>query len=110
MKLPQLGELEEWVLLMVCKLHPEAYGVNVRDELASQTGRDLTMATIHVALHRLEEKGFLKSFLSDPTAVRGGKSKRIFHTTAYGVKALRALQEKRTQIWGGIPAIVFRGS
>ena len=108
MKLPQLGELEEWVLLMVCRLHPDAYGVNVRDELASQTGRDLTMATIHVALHRLEEKGFLKSFLSDPTAVRGGKSKRIFQVTAYGLKALRALHEMRNQVWAGIPSIVLK--
>lgn len=108
MKPYNLGELEEWVLLIVCSLHPEAYGVSVRDELASQAGRDLTLATVHVAMHRLEEKGYLKSFLSDPIAIRGGKSKRIFQTTAYGLKALSELRERRNHIWDGIPSIVFK--
>lgn len=108
MKKYQLGELEEWVLLMVCNLHLEAYGVNIRQELKSQAGRDVTLSTVHVALHRLEEKGFVKSKLGDPTAVRGGKSKRLFQITAYGLKALEAIRQTREKIWIKIPAIVFK--
>jgi PadR family transcriptional regulator PadR len=98
-----LGELEELILLIVSGLGDEAYGVNVRDEIASQAGRNLTLSTVHVALHRLEEKGFVKSKLGGSSPVRGGKRKRIFKITAYGLKVLSETRELRERLWTGIP-------
>jgi len=108
MKRYQLGELEEAVLLIVCSLHPEAYGVNVRHELLKQMKRSLTVSTVHVAMHRLEEKGFLKSHFGEATSVRGGKRKRIFTITNYGLKALAEVRQMREKMWDAIPDVIFQ--
>ncbi len=100
-----LGELEELVLLLISALKEEAYGARIRLELAEQARRDLTLSTIHITLQRLEEKGFVKSSMGDATPVRGGKRKRIFKITAYGLKALGETRELRERLWTGIPQI-----
>jgi DNA-binding PadR family transcriptional regulator len=50
-------------------------------------------------LHRLEEKGFVKSSMGGASASRGGRRKRIFQVTAYGISALEELRDTRTMIW-----------
>lgn len=85
-----LGDLEQLVLLAVMRTGDDAYGVRIAEEIATHGGRDLTFATIHKALERLEEKGFVRSRLGDPTPVRGGRAKRYFEITAVGRKTLRA--------------------
>jgi PadR family transcriptional regulator, regulatory protein PadR len=99
MKGIHLGELEELILLMVGILHPGAYGVSVMDELEKQTGRKLNISGVHAVLTRLEEKGLLKSKMSEPTETRGGRSKRIFVLTASGKRALEDANELRTQLY-----------
>jgi DNA-binding PadR family transcriptional regulator len=110
MKGTYLGELEEMVLLMVGVLHPEAYGVAVMDELEARAGRSLNISAVHSVLTRLEEKGFLKSKMSDPTEERGGRRKRIFLLTAAGKRALEEVNEMRNQLFNQIPkmALQFR--
>jgi DNA-binding PadR family transcriptional regulator len=100
-----LGELEELTLLLVSALKEEAYGARIRLELASQARRDLTLSSVHITLHRLEEKGFVKSSMGDASPVRGGKRKRIFKITAYGSKALAESRELRERLWTSIPQV-----
>ena len=33
-------------------------GVSIKDEIKAQTGRTVTLSTVHAALNRLEDKGF----------------------------------------------------
>ena len=106
MKGNNLGELEELILLTVCAQHPEAYGVSIRKEIVKQ--RNITLSTIHAVLHRLEEKGFLKSELGDATAMRGGKRRRLFYITAYGIKVLQQVRSIREQLWQSIPLTVLQ--
>lgn len=106
MKGSNLGELEELILLIVCSQHPAAYGVSVRNEIHAQ--RSITLSTTHAVLHRLEEKGFLKSELGEATAVRGGKRKRLFFITAYGVRILRDIRSFREHLWQSIPSGVLQ--
>jgi PadR family transcriptional regulator PadR len=40
-------------------------------------------------LDRLEQKGYVKSWFSDPTPERGGRSKRFFEITGSGEVALK---------------------
>jgi DNA-binding PadR family transcriptional regulator len=47
----------------------------------------------------LEEKGFVKSAMGGASAERGGRRKRIFQITAYGVSTLEDLRDTRAQIW-----------
>lgn len=108
MKGANLGELEELILLTVGILHPEAYGVAVLDELEKQAGRSLNISAVHAVLTRLEEKGLLKSGMSDPTEERGGRRKRIFQLTAAGKRVLEEAQELRTQMYNRIPKVAFQ--
>lgn len=110
MKGTYLGELEELVLLTVGILYPEAYGVAVMDEIEKQASRSLNISAVHSVLTRLEEKGLLKSKMSDPTEERGGRRKRIFVLTAAGKRALEEANELRTQLFNQIPkmALQFR--
>ena len=108
MKGDYLGELEELILLTVGILHPEAYGVAVMDELEKQAGRSLNISAVHSVLTRLEEKGFLKSKMSDPTEERGGRRKRIFLLTAAGKRALEEANEMRTQLFNQIPKVALQ--
>jgi len=108
MKGDYLGELEELVLLTVGILYPEAYGVAVMDEIEKQAGRSLNISAIHSVLTRLEEKGLLKSKMSDPTEERGGRRKRIFLLTAAGKRTLEEANEMRNQLFSQIPKIALQ--
>ena len=94
-----LGELEELILLMVALLSKEAYGVSITEELKKQTNRDISISAVHAVLHRLEEKGFVKSRMGGASAERGGRRKRLFSITAYGRNALEELRDTRISIW-----------
>ncbi|MNC99957.1 hypothetical protein D3C83_184190 [compost metagenome] len=59
-------------------------------------------------LTRLEEKGFLKSRMGDPSQERGGRRKRIFTLTAAGKRALEDAKEMRTQMYNLIPRIALQ--
>ena len=94
-----LGELEELILLMVALLNKEAYGVSIVDELKRQAGREITISAVHAVLHRLEEKGFVKSKMGGASQERGGRRKRLFNITTYGRNALQELRDTREAIW-----------
>jgi DNA-binding PadR family transcriptional regulator len=94
-----LGELEELVLLMVALLDKEAYGFSIGEELRKQAGREITISAVHAVLHRLEEKGFVKSRMGGASNERGGRRKRLFSMTAYGRNALEAARDTRNDIW-----------
>jgi len=94
-----LGELEELILLIVALLNKEAYGVSITEELKKQAGREISISAAHAVLHRLEEKGFVKSRMGGASAERGGRRKRLFSITAYGRNALEELRDTRTTIW-----------
>lgn len=108
MKGNNLGELEELVLLHVGILYPDAYGVAVMDEIGRQAGRKLNISAVHSVLTRLEDKGLLKSRMSDPTDERGGRRKRIFLLTASGKRALEEANELRTQLYNQIPKVALQ--
>jgi PadR family transcriptional regulator, regulatory protein PadR len=94
-----LGELEELVLLIVALHDKNAYAVLIVEEMQKQAGRDVTLSAVHAVLHRLEEKGFVKSTLGGASATRGGRRKRIFTITSYGQQLINELRDVRSVIW-----------
>ena len=100
-----LGELEELVLLAVATLNENAYAVAVRAEIEERANRKVNISAIHASLYRLEDKGFLESYMGEATNKRGGKSKRIFKTTQNGYKTLKESQAVRQSFWGEIPQL-----
>lgn len=102
MKRATVGELEELILLIIAVIRENAYGVNITHALEKQVGRRVDFSTVHTTLKRLEEKGLLKSTMGGATAERGGRRKRYFTVTAFGMRALRESQEVRTRLWSMI--------
>ncbi|HSM61845.1 MAG TPA: PadR family transcriptional regulator [Longimicrobiales bacterium] len=96
------SDFEQQVLLAVWRLGDDAYGASVRDELEARTGHDVTQGAVYVTLVRLEKKGLLRSRLSDPTPVRGGKAKRIFGITPEGISGVRETREMMDRLWEGL--------
>ncbi len=96
---PYLGELEELVLLTITALDDNAYGVSIQQELESRCNRSISIGALHSTITRLEEKGFLKSWVGGATAERGGRSKRYYDMTHAGRKALTEAKSLRDQLW-----------
>lgn len=84
-----LGEFEELVLLAVLRLDEGAYGAAIRRDIRQRAGREASMSAIYTTLERMEEKGYLRSSLGDPTPRRGGRRKKFFQLEALGAQALK---------------------
>ncbi len=97
-----IGELEHMVLLVVLQLKEQAYGAQIRQYLAEQVGRDLSIGALYTTLERLEQKGLLIATLGEATAERGGRAKKYFELTAQGSQALRRSKNALDQLWTGI--------
>jgi DNA-binding PadR family transcriptional regulator len=104
-----IGQFEQIVLTAILALDDNAYGVTIHakvEELSSP--KAVALGAVYATLDRLEDKGLVSSWLSEPTAERGGRSKRHFRLESAGEQALResALTAKRIcdaveQVWGG---------
>ena len=85
-----LGEFEQLVLLALVRLGADAYGATVSIEIEQQTGRPVSISAVHTTLDRLEEKGFVRSRLGEPTPQRGGKRKRHYLVQPLGLRTLQS--------------------
>ena len=103
MKETRLGEFEEVILLLVGILGEEAYAFKIAQEFESQKGRAVSIGAVHSTLNRLGEKGFLESEMGEPSAVRGGRRKRIYSITAYGERVLKEARDFKMALWAQYP-------
>lgn len=110
MKETNLGAFEELVLLAVGALTDNAYGVTIREALTAETGRSPSIGSLHSALYRLEDKGYLQSTEGGATTERGGRRKKYFQLTASGIKALKAAHELRLAFSLKIPELNLKNS
>jgi len=97
-----LTRTEEYLLLAVLKLKNNAYPVTIFDEIEKATKSSGTIGAIYFPLQRLEETGLLTSFLGNPTAERGGKSRRFYQLTEAGLQALASARKAQEDMWRGI--------
>jgi DNA-binding PadR family transcriptional regulator len=100
-----IGELEELILLAVCILDGDGYGVSVKNEVERHTGRTILLGAIHITLYRLQDKGLLESQLGGSSDKRGDRRKRLFRITKKGMEQLQASQEVRQKMWALIPQL-----
>ena len=102
-----LGEFEELVLLMVAALHDEAYGVSILSGLEKELDKSMNISAVHVALKRMEEKGYVSSRFGGITEKRGGRRKKYYVITALGKRILDEQFSLRSNIYNRIPNISF---
>ena len=103
-----LGEFEQAVLLAIAHLGPDAYGVAIRREIESRTGRSVSVGALYTALDRLERKGCIRSSTTAPIPERGGRSKRQVRLLAAGVAALRRSRRIMDRMWAGLDPELLR--
>lgn len=97
-----LGEFEQALLLAVVHLGADAYGVTIRQEIERRLGREVAVGALYTSLDRLEQKGYVRSRMSEPTPERGGRSKRHFVIRPAGATALREARERHQRMWAGL--------
>lgn len=98
-----LSRPEELVLLSVWKLKQNAYCVPIRVFLNKITGKTWSFGSVYDPLNRLEKKGLLESYKSDPTKERGGRSKRIYLLTSAGRTELSEIKALQQAVWNEVP-------
>jgi PadR family transcriptional regulator, regulatory protein PadR len=102
MKNGNLGSLESILMLAVMRLGDDAYGVSIRHELLTRAKKDVAIGAIYTAFERLERKGFVESWLGNPTAIRGGRAKRYYRLTPGGLKILNETQRAIQGLMAGL--------
>ena len=103
-----IGQFEQLVLTAILALPDNAYGVTIHQSVGDLAApKSVSLGAVYATLDRLEDKGLITSWLSDPTPERGGRSKRHYRLQAAGERALResALTAKRVcdrieDVWG----------
>lgn len=103
MKETSLGEFQEIILLTILILEENAYGVSIQKEIAQRLKKEVSRGSLHTALSRLEEKGFITSEFGEASAKRGGRRKRFYQVTNTGKEALQKAKDIRDQLWNAIP-------
>ena len=105
---PQLGELEQLILLAILRLSPDAYGLAIARELEAQAGRRLSRGALYTSLDRLEVKGLVRWKLDTGGPERAGLPKRVYSVTVRGIAALRASQRVLQRMWKGLDDVLGR--
>ena len=99
MKGDRLGEFEELLLLAIQALREEPYVVPLQQYLEHTTGRRISLGAVYAGLERLEDKGYVRSSMTEPTRERGGKRNRVFSITREGKRTVQEVRRVREAIW-----------
>lgn len=97
-----LGDLEEIVLLAVARCEPEAYGMRIREEIDTQSGRSVAIGAVYASLERLEDKGYIKRTSPPGGARTDPRARRFFAVTPEGARAAQETAALRDRLWRGL--------
>jgi PadR family transcriptional regulator PadR len=100
-----LSKPEELILLAVCSLRDNAYGVTIRNRIIEETGLDWSIGAVYVPLNRLAKEGYLKATVGEPTSQRGGKRKKYFSLTPMGMKTLAFTKRINESMWSKLSTL-----
>ena len=111
-----LGQFEQLVLTAILMLSGNAYGVTIHEKVEDLARpKRVALGAVYATLDRLEDKGFITSWLSNPTPERGGRSKRHYRLEKSGARALHDAartarricdvieQSEEASVWSGKP-------
>lgn len=104
-----LTRSEEFVLLAVWKLQDQAYSLPIRKKISEITRQEWSLGSIYTPLERLSKRGHLTSYLTEATAERGGRHKRVYQLTDSGKQALIHIRTIEHAMWEGITGLALDG-
>src|SRR6201996_6892485 len=90
-----LGQFEQVVLTAILALGDNAYGVTIHakvEELSKP--RKIARGAVYATLDRMEDKGLIASWMSEPTPERGGRSRGHYRRQKGGEKAPRVAHKQ----------------
>jgi DNA-binding PadR family transcriptional regulator len=93
---------------MMAVLHgqDESFGSAIRNEIERRSGRAVSRGAVYITLDRLEEKGLLSSSPGGASDARGGRPKRLFRVTAFGLKSLRHSLTQMKRMHAGLEPLL----
>ena len=101
-----LGQFEQLVLTAILARREDAYGVSIHAKVQQLAHpKAVSLGAVYVTLDRLEDKGLISSWLSDPTPARGGRAKRCYRLEALGERALAESAVTAKRMWDGIAEV-----
>lgn len=109
MKETNLGEFQEVILLVILSQENRTYGAEIQRVLKEDLERIISRGSLHTALTRLEEKGFITSEVGGATKERGGRRKKFFSVSNTGRASLVEAREIRERLWSKIPQVILKG-
>ncbi len=98
-----LGEFELVVLATLVRLGDEAYGMRLRRDIEERTGRAVSIGQVYATLRRLKAKGYVSTYMGEPSAERGGRAKRYFRLEAAGSEALERSRSMFLKVLADLP-------
>jgi len=97
-----IGEFEYVLITAAARLGDEAYGAAIRRQIEEATGKQCSIGALYTTLDRLESKGFVKTWMGEATAERGGRAKRMVRVTAKGVQEAATFYKAISRISRGV--------
>lgn len=101
-----LGEFEHLVLLAVLRLGDGTYGVPIREEIEARAGRDVSFGAVYSTLRRLESKGWIETWMSDPKPIPGGRARKRVRLTPVGLETVQRAQERLSRMAEGLGGVL----
>jgi PadR family transcriptional regulator PadR len=98
----RMGEVEQWVMLVVLRLGNGAFALGVLRELDREAGHVVSRGSLYKTLDRLADKGLVDWDLEEGSPARGGHPRRKFRVTEAGLEALSEERERLLNLWAGI--------
>jgi len=99
----ELTRNEELILLSIWKLEDNAYGITIRKNFKTVTGKALNYGSLYNTLYRLAQRGLVTKNESAPLSRKGGRRKILYALTSRGAKALAEAQKIQRLAWGKVP-------
>lgn len=97
-----LAEFEMYVMLAIARLGDEAYGAAIRREIEETAERPVSIGALYATLHRLEDKGLLRTREADPVPGRRGRPRKYNRLTESGERILRHSTGKLRRMMKGV--------
>ena len=98
-----LGQFEQLVMTAILTLRDNAYGVTIHAKVEKLAHpKPASLGAVYATLDRLEDKKLIASWISEPTAARGGRAKRHYRVETAGERALEASAVTARRMWDAL--------
>jgi len=96
------GNFEALILSAILFHREDAYGVPIRQWAEEQSGKMVSVGALYTTLDRMEDKGYISSYMGEPGPNRGGRAKKYFRVEGAGLAALDEWRSANDRIKKGL--------